>query len=495
MNKGHFLIKKYFDDNSFIQSNIESFDHFIDYELQRIIEEVGEIIPTIIPSDMNEFKIKFEKVWITKPSITEADGSKRDVYPCEARLRMLTYSAPLMLKVSTYIDGMQRETFTTEIGRIPIMVKSKYCHLNGLKREELISKMEDPTDTGGYFIINGNERVLITVEDLASNKLFIQQNKTGPSKYSAKLFSEQGAYRIPHTIEQMKDGMIYLSFTRFKRVPIIIVIKALGLIKDQDITKYISKEKEYDDIFINLFDSMEVRSQKDALEFLSKRMGMVQPEDIKLDRVKEQLDKYLLPHLGITDKSRLVKAYTLCKLIKKFFMVSKEGLEPQDKDHYANKKLKLPGDLLSDLFRVNMRILVGDILYNYQRLVKRGKFSTVKNLIRDKLLTSRIQSALATGTWVGGRKGVSQNIIRDNYLSSLSHLQRIASLLSSTQENFEARALHPTHWGRLCAIETPEGTSIGLRKNLALLASVTQEELHEEKIKKALETMGVEFAK
>ncbi|MDD5331986.1 MAG: DNA-directed RNA polymerase subunit B'' [Candidatus Nanoarchaeia archaeon] len=495
MNKGHFLIQKYFEENSFIQSNIESFNHFIDFELQQIIEEVGEIVPTIIPENMEDFKIKFEKVWITKPTITEADGSKRDVYPYEARLRMLTYSAPVMLQVSTYIDGMQRETFTTEIGRVPVMVKSKYCHLDGMGREELIKKGEDPIEEGGYFIINGNERVLITVEDLASNKLFIQHNKTGPSKFSAKIFSEQGAYRIPHTIEQTKDGMIYLTFTRFRRVPVIPVIKALGLVKDQDITSFISKEKEYDDIFINLFDAMEIRTQNDALEFLGKRMGIIQETEIKVEKAREHLDKYLLPHLGITEKSRLVKAYTLCKLIKKFFMVSKEGLHPQDKDHYTNKRLKLPGELLADLFRVNMRILVGDILYNYQRLVKRGKFSTVKNIIRDKLLTSRIQSALATGSWVGGRKGVSQNIIRDNYLSSVSHLMRIASLLSSTQENFEARALHPTHWGRLCAIETPEGTPIGLRKNLALLSRITQADTQEEKIKKTLEGLGLEAAK
>ena len=93
--------------------------------------------------------------------------------------------------------------------------------------------------------------------------------------------------------------------------------------------------------------------------------------------------------------------------------------------------------------------------------------------------------------WVGGRKGLSQNMDRTNYLSSLSHLQRVVSLLSSTQENFEARALHPTHWGRLCAIETPEGTSIGLRKNLALLSDISHTELNEQKIVKALEGLGL----
>lgn len=184
------------------------------------------------------------------------------------------------------------------------------------------------------------------------------------------------------------------------------------------------------------------------------------------------------------------KAYNLCKMIKKFLIISNKSLKV-DKDHYANKRLKLSGDLLMDLFRVNIRALVNDLLYNFQRLVKRGKFSSVKIIIRDKLLTNRIKSAMATGTWVGGRKGVSQNMDRTNFMSALSHRQRVVSLLSSTQENFEARALHPTTWGRLCPIETPEGNPIGLRKNLALLATITQESFDQDKIKKSLVNFGL----
>lgn len=492
MNKVNPLVKKYFEDNSFIQSNIVSFNHFVEHEMQKIVKSMGEIIPTIIPQEIQEFKISLDKIKITKPQIVEADGSKRDIYPMEARMRNLTYAAPIFLEVSAHIDGVQRETFTTEIGKLPIMVRSKYCHLNGLNKKELIEKYEDPYDPGGYFILNGKERVLITVEDLASNKLFVQHNKVGPSEYSAKLFSEQGPYRIPHVLEQMKDGMIYLSFTRFKRIPIIVVIKALGLIKDQEIVNFISEDKEYDDIFINLFDSVEVRTEEDALEFIAKKIGIAQPREVKLDRARESLDRYLLPHLGMDPKDRLLKAYNLCKIIRRFFLISKEGVKQKDKDHYMNKRLKLSGDLLADLFRINFRILINDILYNFQRLVKRSKFSSVKNIIRDKLLTSRIQSAMATGSWVGGRKGISQNIDRSNFLATMSHLQRVVSLLSASQENFEARALHPTHWGRLCCIETPEGTPIGLRKNLAMLCEITQETGNEDKIKKALENAGLE---
>ncbi len=485
------LIKEYFKEHSFAELTIRSFNNFVSKEMQKIVDEIGDIIPTITPPEIEDFKIKLSKIWVEKPQIIEADGSRRDIFPIEARLRKITYSVPIFLNVSAYVDGIQRESFTTQIGKLPLMLKSKYCHLNGIKKEELIQRGEDPDDPGGYFILNGNERVLITVEDLASNRLFIGKNATGPSKYTGKIFSEKGPYRIPHLIEQMKDGIIYLSFTRFKRVPLIIVIKALGLTKDQEITNFISRENQDEDVFFNLLEYTSVKTQDEALESLAKKTGITQSKEQKLERVSSDLDKYLLPHIGTAPEDKLSKAYNLCKMIKKFLGVSKGKIPAEDKDHYMNKRLKLSGDLLADLFRINLKVLVNDMLYNFQRLVKRGKFHSIKIIIRDKLLSSRIKSAMATGSWVGGRKGVSQNIDRTNFLSTLSHLQRVVSLLSASQENFEARALHSTHWGRLCPIETPEGTPIGLRKNLSLLCKISQEGISEEKLKKILESNGL----
>lgn len=487
----HTLIKKYFEEHSFIEANLLSFNNFIEKELQSIVDDIGDIIPSIIPPDVQDFRIKFDKIWIEKPQIIEADGSKRDIYPMEARLRNLTYAAPIFMDISVHVDGIQRESFVSQIGKMPIMLRSKYCHLSGLSEEELIKRGEDSNDPGGYFILNGNERVLITVEDLLPNKVFVQKNAVGPSQYTLKVFSQRGSYSIPHIIEQMKDGIIYISFTRFKRIPLMVVIKALGLTKDQDIMQLICDEKQYDDLFINFYNAADIKTEEDALEAVTKKIGLTQPKDVRLQKAREQIDSYLLPHIGITPKERMTKAYNLCKYVKKFLKVADDNIEMTDKDHYQNKKLKLSGDLLSDLIRVNMRVLVNDILYNFQRLVKRGKFQSVKIIIRDKLLTSRIKSAMATGTWVGGRKGVSQNIDRVNYMSSLSHLGRVASLLSATQENFEARALHSTHWGRLCPIETPEGTPIGLKKNKAMLCQISQGTTNEEKLKKSLEGIGL----
>ena len=108
----------------------------------------------------------------------------------------------------------------------------------------------------------------------------------------------------------------------------------------------------------------------------------------------------------------------------------------------------------------------------------------------DKLLTSRIYSAMATGNWVGGRKGVSQRIQRLNFLNTLSHLQRVVSPLSASQENFEARELHATHLGRLCPSETPEGTNIGLRKNFSMLATVSKD-VDMDAVVKSLKSAGL----
>ena len=112
-------------------------------------------------------------------------------------------------------------------------------------------------------------------------------------------------------------------------------------------------------------------------------------------------------------------------------------------------------------------------------------------------MTNNMYSAMATGNWVGGRKGISQRLQRVNHLEVVSHLQRVVSPLSPSQENFEARALHPTHLGRLCPIETPEGTNIGLRKNLSLVASISQGvvETEDQKIIETLRNLGLRSVK
>ena len=476
------LIKKYFEEKKFVDSNIQSFNNLMEKRLQEVIEENKEAEPTIIPHNIEKFKIRFGRITVGKPEITEADGSKRPIYPVEARLRKISYHAPIFLEVSTYINDVQRENFIAEIGKMPIMLRSKHCNLDGLNREELIKRGEDATDPGGYFIINGTERVIINVEDLAPNNFMVEKANDG--SFNGRFFATKGSYKIPHTFEKKKDGIFYVTFTRVKTMPLVVVLKALGLLKDEEIMKAISTEKNYEEVLLNLFEFVEIKTQEDAVDYIAKRIGIAQIKEIRMERTQDILDKYLLPNISVDSDSRLLKAQNLCKMLKKYIDVQNGNRRADNKDHYMNKRIRMSGDLLLDLFRVNFKVLVGDILYNFQRIIKRGKLPSIKVIIRDKLLTSRLYSSMATGEWVGGRQGVSQRMDRSNFLAMVSHLQRVASPLSTSQENFEARSLHCTHLGRLCPIETPEGTNIGLRKNLAMLCSLSQQVDEEETLEK-----------
>jgi DNA-directed RNA polymerase subunit B len=484
------LIKKYFEEINFVESNIQSFNNFIDKGLQEIIEENKEAEPAIIPHNIEKFKIRFGRITVGKPEITEADGSKRVIYPMESRLRKISYNAPIYLEVSTYINDVQRENFIAEIGKLPIMLKSKYCNLSGLNREDLIKRGEDPTDPGGYFIVNGTERVIVNIEDLAPNNFIVELGKSG---YVGRFFASKGSYKIPHAFERKKDGIYYMSFTRIKSIPIVVVAKALGLFKDEEIMRAVSEDKTYEEIILNLFEFVDIKTQDDAIDYIAKKVGVGQSKEIRMERTKEIIDKYLFPNIGMGPETQIIKAKNLCKMFKKFIDIVNENRMTDDKDHYMNKRLRLSGVLLMDLFRVNFKILVGDILYNFQRIIKRGKLPSIRVIIRDKLLTSRLYSSMATGEWVGGRQGVSQRMDRSNFLAMISHLQKVVSPLSSSQENFNARALHCTHIGRLCPIETPEGTNIGLRKNLAMLCSITQD-VEEDKITEKLIDLGLKEA-
>ena len=278
------LVKKYFEDKKFVDSNIQSFNKFFDNGLQEVIEENKEAEPAIIPHNIEKFKIRFGRITVGKPEITEADGSKRPIYPMEARLRKISYYAPIYMEVSTFINDVQRENFVAEIGKIPIMLKSKYCHLTTSSREELIKHGEDPTDPGGYFIINGTERIIVNVEDLSANNFMVENVK---GNLMGRFFAAKGSYKIPHSFERKKDGIYYMSFTRVKNMPIVVVLKALGMLKDEEIMRAVSDEKNYEEIILNLFEFVDIKTQDDAIDYVARRIGIAQSKEVRQERTRE----------------------------------------------------------------------------------------------------------------------------------------------------------------------------------------------------------------
>ncbi|MEK6842259.1 MAG: DNA-directed RNA polymerase subunit B'' [Nanoarchaeota archaeon] len=482
MQNKHIVVKKYLEDHSLVESNIISFNNFIEKRIQEIVSEISETIVN------DEFEITLGRIRVGKPNIIESDGSSSLVMPYEARLRNLTYSAPITLEITIKKDG-QIDSDDVEIGRIPVMVGSKVCNTYGLSKEELIKQYNDPIDPKGYFIINGNERVMIMSEDLAENQPFIEENSKG--NLHLRIFSSKGTYRIPTTIAEDKEGIMQVSFSRFRDLPAVVLLKTLGMVKEADIAKFIGKET--DSVIVNLYEFVNLSSSEDAMLHIAEKAALQGTKKEILDRVKNRIDSYLFPHIGQKKEDRMKKAVTLCKLIKQFLIARDNPKLKTDKDHYANKRVRLSGDLLSSLFRVNLGVLIRDIQYSLQKSTKRKKLFSIKTIAKSTLFSHRVESAIATGSWTGERSGVTQNMDKTNYLAIISQLQRVSSMLSSEQENFMARTLHPTHYGKFCPIETPEGTEIGLRKNLAILCRIsTRTDLDEEKFVKSLEIDGLE---
>ena len=478
----HLIVKKYLENHSLVESNIISFNEFMEYRMQEIVDEIQRTL------ENEEFEITLGKIETGRPKIIEADGSSSLIMPYEARLRNLTYTAPITLELTVKKDD-QVDSQVVEIGKIPIMVKSKACNTSGMSKEELIQNYNDPMDSGGYFIINGNERVMIMAEDLAENQPFIETDSKG--KLSLRLFSLKGTYRIPATISENKEGIFEVSFSRFRDLPAVVILKALGLTKESEISKYVGKET--DSVIVNLYEYVNIANSEDAMMKLAEITNLQGTKKEILDRVKSRIDSYLFPHIGQKKEDRIKKAVTMCKLIKQYLIAKENPKLRTDKDHYANKRVRLSGDLLASLFRVNLGILVRDIQYSLQKSSKRKKFYSIKTIAKSTLFSHRVESAIATGSWTGERSGVTQNMSKTNYLDSISQLQRVSSMLSSDQENFMARTLHPTHYGRFCPIETPEGTEIGLRKNLAILCRIsTRVEMNPEKFMKDLESFGLD---
>jgi DNA-directed RNA polymerase subunit B len=480
-NNQHLIVKKYLNEHSLVESNITSFNEFIEHRMQEIVDEISETI------NNEDFEITLGKIEVGKPKIIEADGSSSLIMPFEARLRNLTYAAPVTLELTVKKED-QIDSEIVEIGKIPIMVRSKICNTHGMSKEELVNNYNDPKDPGGYFIIKGNERVMVMAEDLAENQPFIEEDSKGNLRL--KLFSLKGTYRIPVIISEDKEGLLGISFSRFKDIPAIVILKALGLTKESDIAQYIGKET--DSVIVSLYEFVNLATKEDAMMYIAEKTNLQGTKKEILDRVKQRIDSYLLPHVGQKKEDRIKKALTLCKLIKQF-LISKENPDLKtDKDHYANKRVRLSGDLLATLLRVNLGILIRDIQYSLQKSSKRKKFFSIKIIAKSTLFSHRVESAIATGSWTGERSGVTQNMDKTNYLAIISQLQRVSSMLASEQENFLARMLHPTHYGRFCPIETPEGTEIGLRKNLAILSKVsTRVNFDEDNFVKDLEKEGL----
>ena len=216
------------------RQHLNSFDEFLENGLQQIIQEVNQID---IENAEYPYKIQLEKIKLQQPRMMELDGSITHVTPAEARLRNISYVAPIMMEISVIEDNKMLEKRFIHVGDMPVMVKSNACILHSFNEQKLIDYQEDPRDPGGYFIINGSERVIVGLEDLSYNKIIVDAEKIGGKiVHKAKVYSSIIGYRAKLELIMKDDGMIVAKIPGSPvDIPIVTLMRALGLESDKDI--------------------------------------------------------------------------------------------------------------------------------------------------------------------------------------------------------------------------------------------------------------------
>lgn len=489
------LVDSFFNKYDLVDHHIKSYNDFVNNRIQNIID-----ITEPITLENGKYTLKTGNLEIQKPFTKEADGSKSMIYPTEARLRNLNYSAHMYLEMALQEEGQPEEPLQkVYIGELPLMLKSDICHLNGLDEEELMIKGEDPRDPGGYFIVNGSERAVVTMEEIAPNKIILERiGEVEDRRAKAIVTSIKSGFRARISLEYKKPRksgvFLRISFPYVPgEIPLVILLRALGLSTDEQIITAISDDFNFqmviaDDMQVSEAalkldpKEMEGLSKEDreeylrlsAIKYIGNRVAKGMTEEYRIKRAEDVIDRYLLPHMGVESDRRHDKAIYLAEMTEMLLQVIDGQREPHDKDHYTNKRLRVSGDLMEDLFRVAFTSLTRDMSYQLERSLSRGKELSIKQAVRSDVLTENIKHAIATGNWVGGRAGVSQLLDRVSYMATLSHLRRVVSPLTRSQPHFEARDLHPTQFGKICPNETPEGPNCGLVKNLALMCKISE---------------------
>ncbi len=483
------IAKAYLEENPLVQQHIDSYNEFIDEGIHDVVEQ-----QEAIETDKGNLEIQFHEIRTEKPRVTEADGAQRKILPHEARLRERTYSAPLYLEMSINDEDEVVDREEVYVGELPVMLKSKLCYLSDMDKEELIEANEDPHDPGGYFIIGGNERVLVGIENIATNRVITStKERNGKRSASAKVYSTKEGYRGAVTINRKHTGELKINYPNSPRhLNLMHVLRALGLeTKNEIMNAFSDNQKILNDVILNL-EQIEDSLEEDPIEAFGNRVAKGQEPKYREKTVRYHLNNNLLRHIGQEPEDWINKAYYLIRIAERAIKVANEEKQEDDMDHYSNKRIKISGKLVQEQFRQALRKFAGDVKYQVDRTSARGRKLKIKTLTRPDALSDRISFAFKTGTWVRGRTGVSQTLDRTAHMSQLSHLRRVSSPLTGKGKLLEPRDLHGTHYGKICPHETPEGERVGLIKNLAVGCKISSEKIEQENIEKELHSMGVE---
>jgi DNA-directed RNA polymerase II subunit RPB2 len=473
------------------------------YFAETLNDETGEIVTDV------------ENIFISSPIIYD-DGDSRYMYPNEARLKNYTYRSSIFCNIGIkYIFNdntfIVRNFEKLNIGFIPIMLHSKLCILNRLDSVKLSEMGECPFDQGGYFIINGKEKLVISQESKINNILYVIKNgndyegyiksvstKGFQSSRSNYIYYSEQSYRaiVDDELVYKRDNLFTVRIKGFAHesgkdinIPLFMLFRSLGFNSDKDILSHIIyetdnnslKNKLYTLLLPSIKHSQPLYKQEDVFYALS-----LNTKGKEIINVIDILNNNLFPNY---EEDLHMKGVFLGYSIRKILLTKIGLLNPTDRDSYSNKRIDLAGSLLLELYRelwgIFKKNLTLKLDYEFKSINK-SLMIDEKNLVNiinennlnvifdNKTMESITKSFGARfGTAISSRQGIVQDLNRNSMLGTLSHTRRLSYPLPSGSKSIGPRKLHNSQWGFVCPTESPDGGNVGIINHLSIIAKVT----------------------
>ena len=537
------ILDLYFKDHKypFTGHHLDSYRDFIKSQIPYIIKSYNPI--TMIKyDDYDNITMKVnlyvggengDEIFVDRPTTYE-NGTPKLITPNDARMRNLTYEshifAKVFIKITTHDSAKEfTKTFNNvAIGSIPIMLHSDTCILKNQGSNILRRLGECPYDTGGYFIIDGKEKVIVAQEKIVTNKLFVTKlhdnNEGFGYKGVIRCVADKGAL-APRTVEfyyvetpvidamsnedikiknstlkDLKDylyGSIYVSLPSFNgKVPLFILFRAFGIESDKEIyntifgNKLNDNERNYFDDLIRpsimsttyIEDGFEYKiyTQEDAIKYLKNKVRYG-----TFEHVKSTLTMDVFPNISDFNSKGKYLGYLVLQFIKTFINV----MPISDRDSYIYKRVDISGFMLSELFQDAYQKLRDSIRNTMDSMYYYGSWKqqdNYDNFINEHNIYKLVSAMIVTDTFnksLKGRWGLAtdedpemgkvQDLSRISYIGYMSHLRRVNIPIDRSIKITGPHRLHSQQWGMMCPFESPDGGSIGYLKNLSLLAKIT----------------------
>ncbi|KAH1027324.1 hypothetical protein HUJ05_000854 [Dendroctonus ponderosae] len=460
-----------------VKQHIDSFNYFINVDIKKIVEANNYVTCDADPL----FYIKYTNVYVGSPDVDEGFNISKPTTPHECRLRDMTYSAPITVDIE-YSRGTQRVAKTgLLIGRMPIMLKSSNCVLSNKSEFELAKMHECPLDPGGYFVVKGQEKVILIQEQLSKNRMLVEEGKWGAQCQVTSSTHD----RKSRTIVFVKGNKYFLGHNMFTDpIPVSIIFKAMDFLSDLEICEVIGIP--------------DIHQLTPTLEECHKYVTSASSVRTPADDARDALATTILAHVPVEEYNFKSKAVYLGLMIKRVIQAQSDKQFLDDRDYYGNKRMELAGSLISLMFEDVFKRFNFDLKSIADKTIPKiraSQFDVIKYM-RSELITSCLVFAISTGNWTikrfrMERLGVTQVLSRLSYIAALGMMTRVNSQFESTRKVSGPRSLQPSQWGMLCPSDTPEGESCGLVKNLALMTHITTD-INEYPIKRLVKNAGLQ---